>query len=286
MPNWIGAVGLAYVLCLASASGLCQAPPASHEQAGPQSVPVHRPVLVNGVPTGDAHQVDPRNPPRPLAVVRAVDPIQKTEPEYTDEARLAELEGAVVLTGSIDAEGFAQDLKVAEPLGLGLDEKAVEAVQQWHFAPDVYPGVVQISVQFQLPSKRSRWHLIAAQFDAPPGVSRPIFASAEYPIGAGIGPEAMEEGRVLVAIGRLATAKLKFDIDEHGVPANFQIQSTSDDVWGPEATALVGQWRFMPGTKKGIPVRVPCTVDLVWGTRELTPGLERQLHDVLTPRQR
>lgn len=218
------------------------------------------------------------------AMIPAREPIQKTEPEYTEEARLAQLEGTVVLTGSIDAEGFAQDLKVADSIGLGLDEKAIDAVKQWRFAPEVNPDEVQIHVQFQLPSKQSRWHLLAAHFDAPAGVSPPVFASALYPIGAGIGPEAMEEGRVLVAIGRVATAKIAFDVDEHGSPVNFRIVSASEDVWGPEATALVGHWRFTPGTKNGIRVAVPCTVELAWGERELTGDLERQLHDMLTPR--
>ena len=51
-------------------------------------------------------------------------------------------------------------------------------------------------------------------------ISHPVFVNALYPIGAGIGPEAMEEGRVLVAIGRLASAKLTFVVDE---PAAAQL---------------------------------------------------------------
>ena len=63
------------------------------------------------------------------------DIIQKTDPEYTEEARVAELEGTVVLGGAIGEDGFAHDLEVLRPLGLGLDEKAIEAVKQWHFQP-------------------------------------------------------------------------------------------------------------------------------------------------------
>jgi outer membrane biosynthesis protein TonB len=37
------------------------------------------------------------------------EPIQKTEPEYTEEARRAELEGTVVLIGVIGEDGFAHD---------------------------------------------------------------------------------------------------------------------------------------------------------------------------------
>jgi TonB family protein len=217
--------------------------------------------------------------PAPIRLPR-VEPIQKIEPEYTEEARLAELEGTVVLSGIIDEEGFARNLEVTEPIGLGLDEKAVEAVKQWAFRPNVdqdpLKRAIQIEVGFRLPSKQSRWHLIGVQFNTPPGVSRPVFLSALYPIGAGIGPEAMEEGRVLVAIGRLATAKLTFDVDEHGVPANFRIANASEPVWGSEATALVGQWRFQPATRNGIPLSVPCTVEIIWGERELTDSTVEQ----------
>jgi Gram-negative bacterial TonB protein C-terminal len=89
---------------------------------------------------------------------------------------------------------------------------------------------------------------------------------------------------VLVAIGRLASAKVTFDVDEHGLPRHFQVINSSEPVWGSEATALVGQWRFTPGMRNGIAVPVPCTVELVWGKKKLTSDLERQLHDVLAAR--
>jgi TonB family protein len=117
------------------------------------------------------------------------DPIQKTEPEYTEEARLAELEGTVLLRGTIGEDGIASDLEVLEPLGLGLDEKAIEAVQQWSFPPAVgqQHATGQIAVNFRLSTKQSRWHLIRVQFDTPPGISRPVFTNALYPTGAGLG---------------------------------------------------------------------------------------------------
>lgn len=229
-------------------------------------------------------------PPPPHALLGDIgDPIQKTEPEYTDEARLAELEGTVVLAAEIDESGLAQDLQVVESVGLGLDEKAMEAVKQWSFRPAVNPSpqvktVTQIHVDFRLPSKQSLWHLIGVRFQTPAGVARPVFKSVLYPIGAGIGPEAMEEARVLVAIGRLATAQLTFDVDEHGVPVNFRTPNASEPVWGSEAKALVSQWRFTPGSANGIPVAVPCTVDLLWGERELTDSTLLQWRDAMSIR--
>ncbi len=255
------------------------------EYARAQETGDQRPSL-NGIPIKPGQTISLPVVPRPVLIVH---PIQKTDPEYTDEARAAELEGTVVLDGEIDAEGFARNLKVVEPLGLGLDEKAIEAVKQWHFEPVVdqgqpYHAAARITAEFRLSTKQSRWHLIQAQFDTPAGASRPVFSNAEYPIGAGIGPEAMEEGRVVVAMGRLATAKLTFDVDPRGVPVNFRISNASEPVWGSEAAAMVGQWRFTPGMKDGIAISVPCTLELVWGEKQLTSDLERQLHDVFAAR--
>ncbi len=202
----------------------------------------------------------------------ASEPIQKSDPEYTEEARMAGLEGTVTLSGAIGEDGFAHKLQVVQSLGLGLDENAMEAVKQWHFAPNVNPVQQSwyINVDFRLLTHQSRWHLINVHFDAPPGTMRPVFASALYPIGAGLGPEAMEEGRLVAAMGRLATAKLTFEVDEHGLPVNFvQVPNSSEPIWGSEATALVGQWRFTPGMRNGIAVPVSCTVELVWGERDL-----------------
>jgi TonB family protein len=211
----------------------------------------------------------------------SVEPIQATDPEYTEEARIAGLEGTVVLGGVIDEVGFAQNLEVLEPLGLGLDEKAIEAVKQWHFDPRQRPPV-QIAVDFRLPSKQSRWHLIQVQFDNLPGTKRPVFVNALYPIGAGIGPEAMEEGRLVAAMGRLATAKVRFEVNELGLPSHFsQMPNASEPIWGSEATALLDQWRFTPGTRNGIAVPVACTVELVWGERDLNFSKLEQVHQAM-----
>ena len=54
--------------------------------------------------------------------------IYKVEPEFSEEARKAKLQGVVVLVIEVDAGGSVRDVRVRQSLGLGLDEKAVEAV--------------------------------------------------------------------------------------------------------------------------------------------------------------
>ena len=79
----------------------------------------------------------------------------KKEPEYSEEARKAKFQGTVVLYVQVDASGKATHIKVMRSLGLGLDEKAMEAVQQWKFKPgykDGKPVTVEatIEVNFRL----------------------------------------------------------------------------------------------------------------------------------------
>ncbi len=218
-------------------------------------------------------------PPRPrvLAPRTPAEPVAKVPAEYSDEARIAELEGTVLLEGAIGEDGVAHDLTVLRPLGLGLDEKAMDAVRQWLFLPaqtNEQAGSMRsvIAVDFYLSSKLSRWHLVGVDFDTPPGASRPAFLSTTYPTGDGIvpNPETIELGKILGAIGRPGNATLDFDVDERGYPTNIRALATSDNTWGSEAIAFVRDWRFTPGMKDGMPISVPCSIDLMWGPQNIT----------------
>lgn len=76
--------------------------------------------------------------------------LHSVEPEFTDQARQANFQGTVALQLIVDAEGNPQNVHVTRQLGMGLDEKAVEAVRQYRFKPAMYQGhpvAVQIIVQ-------------------------------------------------------------------------------------------------------------------------------------------
>jgi len=72
--------------------------------------------------------------------VSAPVPIFKPEPEYSEEARKAKFQGAVLLAIVILPDGTTSNIRVIRPLGLGLDEKAIEAVQKWRFRPSLKDG--------------------------------------------------------------------------------------------------------------------------------------------------
>ncbi len=81
--------------------------------------------------------------------------ISKVEPEYSEEARKAKYSGSVLLSLVIDANGMPRDIKVLRPLGLGLDEKAIEAVSHWRFRAGMKGGrpvatQANIEVNFRL----------------------------------------------------------------------------------------------------------------------------------------
>jgi TonB family protein len=81
--------------------------------------------------------------------------LYKVEPEYSEEARKAKYQGTVLLYVEVDPSGRATNIKVARSLGLGLDEKAIEAVKKWKFKPGYKDGkpvtvAATIEVNFRL----------------------------------------------------------------------------------------------------------------------------------------
>jgi periplasmic protein TonB len=66
--------------------------------------------------------------------------LHKVEPEYSEEARKTRWQGVVQLSVIVDETGHPRDIKVAQALGLGLDQKAIEAVEKWLFKPGMKDG--------------------------------------------------------------------------------------------------------------------------------------------------
>lgn len=76
--------------------------------------------------------------------------LETPDPEYSEEARKAKYQGTVVLWLIVGPDGKPRDIKVSRTLGMGLDQKAIEAVRRWKFEPamkDGRPVAVQINVE-------------------------------------------------------------------------------------------------------------------------------------------
>ena len=87
--------------------------------------------------------------------VRPPSLLYKVEPEYSEEARAAKFMGTVLLSIVVDVDGKAKDVDVIRGIGLGLDEKAVEAIRKWKFKPGTKESVpipvkATIEINFKL----------------------------------------------------------------------------------------------------------------------------------------
>jgi TonB family protein len=81
--------------------------------------------------------------------------IKKLEPAYTEEARAEKISGTALLYVVIEPNGTASHIKLLKGLGFGLDEQAVDAINQWRFKPGTRNGVpvpveATIEVNFRL----------------------------------------------------------------------------------------------------------------------------------------
>jgi periplasmic protein TonB len=78
--------------------------------------------------------------------------IYQVDPEFSEEARKAKYQGTCTLMLVVDTAGRPKNIRVASSLGMGLDEKAIEAVKNWRFEPsmkDGHPVNVEIAVEVE-----------------------------------------------------------------------------------------------------------------------------------------
>jgi periplasmic protein TonB len=92
---------------------------------------------------------------RPGNGVTAPRVIYSPEPEFSEEARKIKYQGVVTVEIVVGADGHPRNLRIERSLGMGLDEKALEAVRTWRFAPGTKDGhpvsvLMNIEVHFNL----------------------------------------------------------------------------------------------------------------------------------------
>ena len=66
--------------------------------------------------------------------------LYRVDPEFSEEARKAKYQGTVVLTIEVGEDGRPRGFRIMRGLGLGLDQKALDAVAQWKFRPAMRNG--------------------------------------------------------------------------------------------------------------------------------------------------
>jgi TonB family protein len=151
-----------------------------------------------------------------------------------------------------------RDVRAASPgLGLGLDQKAIDAVSQWRFKPGLKDGKpvsvrVDMETNYRLAFERGAWALSRAAFHPPEGVARPVLTRAPYP-------------SIYTATGETGSVGISFDINPEGGTENLHIENSSSSAAEREVIGIVRGWQFRPSVKDGQPVSVRCTLEFVKG---------------------
>jgi TonB family protein len=190
--------------------------------------------------------------------VSAPIPTLRPEPEYSEEARRAKWQGAVLLQVVIDENGVPQDIRVARSVGLGLDEKAIEAVQQWRFKPGLKDGKAvpvsaNIEVNFRIPSADPV--AMAAPASKPITVGGRVMESRVVQRIPPVYPANARTARVQ------GTVQLSVTIGPDGRVQDVQALS-GPAMLTQAAVQAVAQWVYQPFLLNGQAVSVQTTADV------------------------
>ncbi len=111
------------------------------------------PVLPLFSQDGQPQDANPSSVAVPLKVGGNVKPpraVFTPDPEYSEQARKKGYQGTCALRLIVGVDGKPHDIELARSIGMGLDEKAIEAVARWRFDParrDGQPVPVQINIE-------------------------------------------------------------------------------------------------------------------------------------------
>jgi TonB family protein len=186
--------------------------------------------------------------------------VRKKEPEYTDEARRAEVQGTIVLGLIVDEHGKPADIHVLNPLGFGLDERAVATVEKWVWEPGTKDGnpasvYAEVEVNFRLRDhwfddanerRRVQYNLAIDSLNAT-GEKRDkavktlqALARQKYPAAMRMVGQMLAEGKLLPKDDKQSVALITKAAQKHHGPAMYDLgrmyldgkQATPDRVRG------------------------------------------------------
>ncbi len=140
--------------------------------------------------------------------------LHKVEPEFSLEAENARIQGSAVYSIVVGKNGRPRNIELLSPIGYGLDEKGIEAIQKWVFTPGTKDGMpvsvrATIEVNFRLggvafDSKAEEWraaynaalhNLQIADRKVRAAESIRLLADHQYPPAMSLLGEWMVEGR-------------------------------------------------------------------------------------------
>jgi TonB family protein len=185
-----------------------------------------------------------QNPPVAMPKIAAARAVLEhgAQPEYTPEARAAGLQGTVSLYVVLGSDGRPSSVDVIQGLGLGLDEKAIEAVRKYQYnTADREIGEVDVPFRLDPPAP---WDVPGDVFSAivPPGQK---VKHREDPILTRyVVPEA-------AACQTTGDVELRFRIGTDGSPRDVLVARGNTGTVGDAAVKAVEGWHFTPATING-----------------------------------
>jgi TonB family protein len=170
---------------------------------------------------------------------------KKVDPEYSDEARAAGLQGSVILSIEVDSDGITQNPRIIYPLGVGLDEKAIAAVGQWRYGSTRNVNALQhrrvVEIPFRL-KPAGPWVLAASVFSAQ--LSSGAVATTK--------PELLQYAAPDPAVcSAHEYVEVNLQIGSDGVPADIQIAADAAGGLRDGVLKAVQSWRFRAATRNG-----------------------------------
>lgn len=222
---------------------------------------------------GQGANARPDAPPRPASSVPSTQPVlvHKVEPEYSEKARRAGIQGEVWLDVSIRADGKVGSVLVAKSLDTmnGLDQRAIAAVRQWVYEarPNgdlrVFPPT-RVVIPFRLAgdvpviaaSKATTSETFGdgAYRPGQPGLVLPILKTRIEPTYTTVALRARTTGSVRIDAVVLADGT----VGQARVAQSLDSKSGLDD----QALGAAREWTFIPGTLNGRAVPVIVTIVL------------------------
>jgi TonB family protein len=183
--------------------------------------------------------------------------LHSADAQFSDEARRAKYQGVCIIALIVDAQGNPQNIHVVRALGMGLDEKAIEAIRQYKFRPAMKDGTtpvpvqIAVEVEFRLYDRKKSIPSTAPSFDTVPGnVSPPHLLDHIVPKYSHYGRENQISGACVIGL----------TVDTQGIPQNVHVVRSLEPSLDENAVRAVKQWRYTPAMTNGNAVPFESTV--------------------------
>jgi TonB family protein len=178
--------------------------------------------------------------------------VTEVKPEYTDAAKARKAQGTVELAVLVQADGMpGPDVRVVRPLDPDLDQQAIKAARQWRFKPgtkDGQPVAVDVNIEMTFTLRDGPVYKVGEGITAPKATTHP---NPRYT------QKALDE--------RLhGSVELSGIVETDGSISSIKVVKGLSDDLDQQAIDALKQWRFTPGQKDGVDVRVAVHVEMTF----------------------